>query len=169
MSKSGNSASILLNETNSTAKYNKKFIGFFPIFKKNQRGLTELSFTEQEAKSIRKEINGEFLLSNKASKESFNQIEGEYSSLQLSTHATAGSYNSIPSIEFYDKTLFLTEIYGYKLNLDLVVLSACETGIGKLRKGEGAMSLSRGFSFAGPEKRERISAFKVIANFSAKC
>jgi hypothetical protein len=32
-----------------------------------------------------------------------------------------------------------------------VVLSACETGIGKLYKGEGAMSVARGFQFAGAQ------------------
>ena len=35
------------------------------------------------------------------------------------------------------------------INPDLVVLSACETGIGKLFKAEGAMSVARGFQFAG--------------------
>jgi CHAT domain-containing protein len=33
----------------------------------------------------------------------------------------------------------------------LVVLSACETGIGKLYKSEGAMSIARGFQFAGAQ------------------
>ncbi|WP_157961146.1 CHAT domain-containing protein [Lutibacter citreus] len=154
------SATILLNDLKFRYNEQQKLLGFFPVFKNNHRGLAELSYTEQEAKSIEREIDGEFLLYKDASKELFNKLNKEYSILHLSTHATAGGYNSLPSIEFYNNTLFLSEIYGYKLNLDLVVLSACETGIGKLRKGEGAMSLARGFSFAGV-KNLVVSLWKV--------
>jgi CHAT domain-containing protein len=41
------------------------------------------------------------------------------------------------------------EIYNMKLNARLAVLSACETGSGKLQRGEGVMSMARGFIFAG--------------------
>jgi CHAT domain-containing protein len=42
-------------------------------------------------------------------------------------------------------------LYTLNINPDLVVLSACETGIGKLYKSEGAMSIARGFQFAGAQ------------------
>jgi CHAT domain-containing protein len=48
-----------------------------------------------------------------------------------------------------DGILRADETYGLELNADLVVLSACETGIGKLDDGRGIMGLSRGFLFAG--------------------
>ena len=38
---------------------------------------------------------------------------------------------------------------GVPLNAELVALSACNTGIGTIQKGEGAMSVARGFSYAG--------------------
>ena len=41
------------------------------------------------------------------------------------------------------------DIYNLDLNARLTVLSACNTGSGKLRKGEGVMSLARGFLYAG--------------------
>jgi CHAT domain-containing protein len=41
------------------------------------------------------------------------------------------------------------EVYGLNLNADMVTLSACNTGSGKLQKGEGIMSLARGFIYAG--------------------
>jgi CHAT domain-containing protein len=48
-----------------------------------------------------------------------------------------------------DRTLNTYEIYNLKLKSDMVVLSGCNTGSGKLQKGEGVMSLARGFFYAG--------------------
>ncbi len=45
--------------------------------------------------------------------------------------------------------LQLHEIYNLKLPAELVVLSACETGIGKQIRGEGLIALTRGFMYAG--------------------
>lgn len=43
----------------------------------------------------------------------------------------------------------LHDIYNLKLSADLVVLSACNTGLGKEVKGEGLIGLTRGFMYAG--------------------
>lgn len=50
-----------------------------------------------------------------------------------------------------DSLLYLYELYNIPLNAEMVVTSACETGIGQLFRGEGIMSLARGFSYAGAE------------------
>ena len=48
-----------------------------------------------------------------------------------------------------DGYLRLQDIYGLKLNSDLVVLSGCETALGKEIRGEGLIGLTRGFMYAG--------------------
>ncbi len=48
-----------------------------------------------------------------------------------------------------DGLLSLRDIYNLRLGAELVVLSACDTGIGKEIKGEGLTSLVRGFMYAG--------------------
>lgn len=53
--------------------------------------------------------------------------------------------------------LRLYDIYNLRLNADLVVLSACQTALGKEIKGEGLVGLTRGFMYAG--------APRVVASF----
>ena len=48
-----------------------------------------------------------------------------------------------------DGFLRLHEIYNMKLPAELVVLSACQSGLGKEIKGEGMVGLTRGFMYAG--------------------
>jgi CHAT domain-containing protein len=48
-----------------------------------------------------------------------------------------------------DGALTLGEIYNLRLDADLVVLSACDTGAGRIARGEGIIGLTRGFLSAG--------------------
>ena len=48
-----------------------------------------------------------------------------------------------------DGYLRLQDIYGLKLNSNLIVLSGCETALGREIRGEGLVGLTRGFMYAG--------------------
>ncbi len=59
-----------------------------------------------------------------------------------------------------DGFLRANDIYNMKLPAELVVLSACQTGLGKEIKGEGLIGLTRGFMYAGA-RRVVVSLWSV--------
>ena len=104
-------------------------------------------------------LPGKKLSGSEAVKDQFVSLSGQYPVIHLATHAIANDSNLLGSyIEFYglkkeaDTThrLYEQEIYTLDLkSASLVILSACETGNGLLVNGEGIISLSRAFSYAG--------------------
>ena len=66
-----------------------------------------------------------------------------------------------------DGFLQLHEIYNLHLPVDMVVLSACETGLGRKVRGEGLIGLTRGFIYAGA-KRVVASAWEVNDESTSK-
>nr|WP_315143043.1 CHAT domain-containing tetratricopeptide repeat protein [uncultured Flavobacterium sp.] len=142
-----NSADFYLNGKKlSTDK--KSVLGIFPIFEKTA---SELTFSKAEMQSIKTNFDGKFFDNSNATFDNFKMNAANYSILHLSTHATSGDIETPASIKFYDQEILYSELYSLNINPDLVVLSACETGIGKLYKSEGAMSVARGFQFAGAQ------------------
>ncbi|MFG6685014.1 CHAT domain-containing protein [Mariniflexile sp. HNIBRBA6329] len=140
------SATFYLTELKKTN--NKSLLGIFPVFENTNQKLT---YSIDEAEAIQKEMHSNILMNSKASKTNFLKNASKYSIIHLSTHASSGDFINPANISFYDDTIILNELYSLDLNPNLVVLSACETGIGKLYKGEGAMSMARGFQYAGAE------------------
>lgn len=102
-----------------------------------------------------KEINGKTLTDSSATKQAFLDLSNHFNVVHLATHAIADNNDPERSfISFYPgnnaSRLYAKEIYDLRLDTtSLVILSACETGSGKLVKGEGLMSLSRAFAYAG--------------------
>jgi CHAT domain-containing protein/tetratricopeptide (TPR) repeat protein len=81
-----------------------------------------------------------------------NSRHPELSSIALSLFDEKG--NAV------DGLLRLHEIYNLKLPAELIVLSACQTGLGKEIRGEGLIGLTRGFMYAGAQ-RVAVSLWNV--------
>jgi CHAT domain-containing protein len=141
------SANIYLNGK-PVSKSKKTVLGVFPVFEGTS---FELSYSKKELESIRRNFKGKYLENSNAGFADFKNNASNYSILHLSTHASSGDIETPASIKFYDQEILYSELYNLHINPDLVVLSACETGIGKLYKAEGAMSIARGFQFAGAQ------------------
>lgn len=77
--------------------------------------------------------------------------------------------DSAPATDAFreDGLLQVYEIFKLKLNADLVVLSACETGLGKEVRGEGLIGLTRAFLYAGTSSVV-VSLWKVADQSTAE-
>ncbi|HLA59328.1 MAG TPA: CHAT domain-containing protein, partial [Puia sp.] len=90
------------------------------------------------------------LLESKATRNNFMKLFDGYRIIQLYTHAADSGSSGEPVIYFCDSALYLSELIPEKKPATrLIVLSACETGNGKLYQGEGVFSFNRGFATLG--------------------
>jgi CHAT domain-containing protein/Tfp pilus assembly protein PilF len=101
-------------------------------------------------------LPGEKFIDSTATKANFLKHLHDHRVIHLATHAIANneqdnfSYILFAGKDTNQSRLYSSEIYNLPLQTtDLVILSACETGAGNLTKGEGIMSLSRAFRYAG--------------------
>ena len=94
----------------------------------------------------------------------------QYQYIHLATHGVVNESKPELSRVFLtpgqeeDGSLFSGEIYNLKIDAELVTLSACETGLGKIAKGEGIVGLSRALQYAGA--RNLIVSFWQVADAS---
>ncbi len=144
----GYSAAILLGLRQQSSRAGKGLLAVAPVFSNGERGLSPLSHSATELRSLQFGVSLR-LLGEAATREKFEAEAADYRVLHLSTHARADSAGHPPRIEFIDRALYLPEVYALDLQADLVTLSACQTGLGRFQAGEGVMSLSRGFVYAG--------------------
>jgi CHAT domain-containing protein/Flp pilus assembly protein TadD len=128
-----------------------------------QRGinLEPLPHTRREVKGIVAQYPLAFrkaALGIKAAESGFKREPlDRYRRLHLATHgliderapARSGIVFSFVGEQEEDGVLQMNEIFNLRLDSDLVVLSACRTGMGKIVRGEGIAGLTRAFLYAG--------------------
>lgn len=95
-----------------------------------------------------------------------NDSISNYSIIHLATHGLVDEEQpELSCIYTYGTTeendrIYSGNIYNLHLNANLVTLSACQTGLGKIAKGEGLIGLSRAFIYAGANTIN-VSLWKV--------
>lgn len=103
-------------------------------------GLAALDFAANKQTAMSPELS-QYRIVHMATHGLLNSQHPELSGIVLSLVDERG--------EAQDGFLRLHEIYNLRLNADLVVLSACQTALGREVRGEGLVGLTRGFMYAG--------------------
>jgi len=128
-----------------------------PTYLDIRRGLNALPEARKEVELLSEGFNGVFAFDKNASEKSFKEQAGDYAIIHLAMHGLLDSKRPLLSTLVFTEDsdsaennfLQAYEISKMKLNADLVILSACETGFGKFEAGNGIASLARAFMYAG--------------------
>lgn len=111
------------------------------------------------------EIN--ILLGEEATKSTIETTSfRDYGFIHFATHAFVNEDDpALSGIAFWgdeneDGVIYVNDIYNMQMNADLVVLGACETGLGTVYKGEGMIGFTRAFIYAGASNL-MVSMWKV--------
>ncbi|GEQ85192.1 hypothetical protein ULMS_07000 [Patiriisocius marinistellae] len=114
----------------------------------------DLSGAKAEVAEISKIIPSTVYIDDAASKKAFQNLSNNVSVIHLSMHSFLNDKDpELSSLVFSDNEveneLYISELYGLNLNANLAVLSACNTGVGGYDNGDGVVSMSRAFKYAG--------------------
>ncbi|WP_205719985.1 CHAT domain-containing protein [Fodinibius halophilus] len=136
----------------------KRPLPSLPLSKQEVQRIEELMNSSQGFWPFQKEEETTVLIEDEATERNFKNLPLEdYRYIHLATHAYVSEENPHQSGILFsvnpehpkDGILHASEIYNLSLNAELVTLSACKTGVGQMVNGEGIISLSRAFQYAG--------------------
>lgn len=147
------------------AQYNKDLIparrevlALAPSFnpaEEDSLNLPGLPGARSEVDSLELAYPGLFLRDEEASEANFRKYCRRYGVYHIATHTRINQ--NLPSATHLlleegggeDGRLHVFELYNMRLDAELAVLSACNTGVGEIRVGEGSASLAHAFAYAG--------------------
>ncbi len=117
-------------------------------FNKEHLGFSAIPKAKEEIRYLKKNFNSSIFAAENVSKSEFFERLENPEVVHLATHAVATDSLDQPFIVLKDK-LYLGELQYAIIKSPLVVLSACESGTGKLSQNEGMLSLGRSFISKG--------------------
>jgi CHAT domain-containing protein/tetratricopeptide (TPR) repeat protein len=171
------SAGLLLQKEKQSTSKNPSIFLCAPVTFPEKDNLNELPGTESEVKSIStlfdsKNISAKLFTRQDANEHAIKSaVLKDYSLIHFATHGVVDEASPELSRIFLqnnseseDGNLFAGEIYNLEMNADLVTLSACQTGLGKISRGEGVIGLSRALVYAGA--KSIIVSFWSVADES---
>ncbi len=121
----------------------------------------DLKFAEDEARAVARKLRTEPIIGRNATKQAVLKILTEASVVHLATHAYLSERSPLDSgVVLADGVLTAREVIQHRLRTDLLVLSACETGLGASLGGDELAGLSRAFMYAGARSM-LVSLWKV--------
>lgn len=123
---------------------------------------SELEINESKMLFKNKSLQTMIFTNTRATEANFKKNIKETDILHIATHGYSSKKEPAQSGLFFYKSnklddkdatndgfLYSGEIFNIKTNANLVVLSACKSGVGKIITGEGVMALPRSFIYAG--------------------
>jgi len=143
------SADVLLQQTRKSAAFRDlpTVYAFAPSFERYEQ--LEALTNSEELLTIEQWMPVTSFKGEQATVEQYNQSR-HHQVIHLATHASVHPSNSDSTfIYFSDHPLPLKAVYPHHNNAEMIVLSACETGVGNYKRGEGVMSLARAFAYSG--------------------
>lgn len=134
-----------------------EFISDELITLNDRANLGPLIHSKKEIQNIANYFNFQLLQDDEANKEQFINKSKEASIIHLATHSKADELEGKRSFIAFtgaqegkdEEKLMAEDIYHLNLQAEMVVLSACESGIGELNYGNGIIGITQGFTFAG--------------------
>ena len=120
--------------------------------------LPALRWSQNELTAISSILAGDTYFFKEATETIFKKKSQKAELIHIATHAIIDNAEPMFSRLLFtpagkddpdDGLLYAYELFNLKLKSKLVILSACNTGCGKLNRGEGIMSIARGFMYAG--------------------